>query len=203
MHSQHCNEQDQGTHHYLGNALHTILQTHAANQDAKHNGDGHENTHFRRIGQHLGEHIGRSIGGRKTVKGAGKELDKVTQHPAADGGVVHHQHDAAQQTNVAVQVPLAALLLQGLVGLGGGSTACTPHGQLHGQHGNAHDEQEEQVEKHKHAAAILTGNGRKTPYIADADGASGTDQKEAQAGSEVLTLGGGSRLTHTRPRFTF
>ena len=64
VHGQHCNEQDQGTHHYLGNALHAILKTQAANQYAKHNSDGHENPHFHRVGQHLIEHISGSIGSR-------------------------------------------------------------------------------------------------------------------------------------------
>ena len=90
-----------------------------------------------------------------------------------------------------MQMPFAALLLQSLVGLGGRSLTCTADSQLHGQHGNAHDKQKEQIEEYKHAATILTGNGRKAPHIANADSASGTDQEEAQAGSKVLTLRGG------------
>ena len=46
------------------------------------------------------------------------------------------------------------------------------------------DDQKEQVEQHKCAAAALTGNIRELPHVADADGAARAHQQEAQTGAE-------------------
>ena len=93
----------------------------------------------------------------------GGKLDEVVQHPAGHGGVVHHQQVAACHAEPAVDVPLAAGRLQGLIALHRALAAGAAHGQLHGQNGHAHDDQEHQVEQDEQAAAVLPGQEREPP----------------------------------------
>ena len=53
--------------------------------------------------------------------------------------------------------------------------------QLHGHDGNAHQNQEQQIENHKYAAAVGAGHIREFPDIADPDRASGADQNETES----------------------
>ena len=87
-------------------------------------------------------------------------------------------------------MPLLTGLFQCLIAQDGTAPAGAAHGQLHGQHGDAHDEQADQVEQNKIAAAVLTGNVWEAPDVADPDGAACTDQQEAQAGAEVFSFHG-------------
>ena len=50
---------------------------------------------------------------------AGQEFPEIIDHPAGDGGVVHHQQEAAGQAEPAVDVPLLAGLFKVLVGQDG------------------------------------------------------------------------------------
>lgn len=121
-------------------------------------------------------------------KGTGQELDEIQPHPAIDRGVVHHQHAASQQAKPAVDMPLAALGLQGTISRGCGALTRAAHSQLHGQYRNAHQQQKQKIEQHKYAAAVLTRDGGEAPYIANADGTASADQKETEPGSEVFAL---------------
>ena len=85
-------------------------------------------------------------------------------------------------------VPFAAGGFQLAVGGSGAGPAGAAHRQLHGQDGNAHTDQAEQIEQDKNAAAVGTGDGGKAPDIADADGAPGTDQQKAKPGFEVFSF---------------
>ena len=49
-------------------------------------------------------------------------------------------------------------------------------GQFHSQNRDGQDNQKDQVEKHEYAAAVVSGDIRKTPDVADADGTAGSDQ---------------------------
>ena len=128
-----------------------------------------------RVGSHSGE-------------GAGEELIEVAQHPAGNGGIVHHEKIAAGNAEPAVDMPLAALGLQGLIALHRTLAAGAAHGQLHGQHGHTHDHQEQQIEKDKDTAAVGAGHIGKLPDVADTDGAAGAHQNEAQSGLEILAF---------------
>ena len=116
------------------------------------------------------------------VEGAGGELYKVVQHPAGDGGVVHHQHVAAEDGEPAVDMPLAVGLLQGLIAQDCALAAGATNRQLHGQHGKAHNHQENEIQQHKQAAAVLSGHIGEPPDVANADGASGRNHQESQPG---------------------
>ena len=83
-----------------------------------------------------------------------------------------------------MNVPLAAGLFQGLIGKHRTFAAGAAHGQLHGQHRHAHDDQKQHIEQHEYAAAVFPGHIGELPHIADADGAPGTHQQEAQTGLE-------------------
>ena len=87
-----------------------------------------------------------------------------------------------------MQVPAAALGLQRLITLHRALAASTANCQLHGQHRHTHDGQEQQVEQHKHTAAILTRHVGEFPHVADADGAAGTYQNEAQPGLKAFSF---------------
>ena len=87
-----------------------------------------------------------------------------------------------------MDVPLLAGLFQGLIAQDGAAPTGAAHRQLHGQDGDAHDEQADQVEQDKVAAAVLTSNVREAPDVADPDGAACTDQQEAKAGAEIFSF---------------
>ena len=87
-----------------------------------------------------------------------------------------------------MDVPAAALGLQGLVAQHGALAAGTAHRQLHGQNGNPHDDQGDDVEQHEYAAAVDTGDVGEFPHIADADGATGAEENEAQTAPKVFSV---------------
>ena len=203
MHGQHGDEHNQRAHHRLGDALHAVLQAKAANGEAKHNGQRHVAAHFAGAGKHLPKHAGNRIA-VQAAECAGQEFDEIAEHPSADGCVIHHQHAAAQQAQIAVQMPLRALLFQRAIGLCRCAAARASDSQLHCQHRNAHRQQKNQVEQHEHAAAALARDRREAPHVADADGAARADEKKAQSGSEALPFGRRIFIqTHNKPLFCF
>ena len=101
-------------------------------------------------------------------------------------------------------MPLAAGLLQGLIAQDCALAAGATNRKLHGQHGNAHRQQEDQIKQHEYAAAVLPRDRRKAPDIADADRAARADEQKAQSRSEVLALGRRIFiLIHGHPSFAF
>ena len=80
-----------------------------------------------------------------------------------------------------MQVPLAAFGFQRTVGCARAAMARTANSQLHGKHRCSHQNQEQQVEQHKYAAAVLAGDIREAPDVADADGAACAHQQKANA----------------------
>lgn len=80
-----------------------------------------------------------------------------------------------------MQVPLAAFGFQRTVGCARAAVARTANSQLHGKHRCPHQNQEQQVEQHKYAAAILARYGWEAPHIANADGAACADHQKANA----------------------
>ena len=87
-----------------------------------------------------------------------------------------------------MDMPPGALRFQGPEGGNGALAAAPSHGQFHGQHRDAHGDKEDEIEQHKHAAAVGPGDEGEAPHIADANGAPGAHQKEAQPGSERFSL---------------
>ena len=83
-----------------------------------------------------------------------------------------------------MDVPLGLGLFERLVGEDRALAARAADGQLHRQHGNAHDEQAQNVKENKIAAAVFARHIGEAPDIADADGAARADEQEAQTGAE-------------------
>ena len=200
MASQHQDQHQQSKHHHLGDPLQALLQTEAAHNETHHHYDLRKQRHGAGIAQHFTEDIGRRLRLHTGVEHAGEELAEVADHPAGDGGVVHHQQVAADQAEPTVDMPLGAGLFQGLVGQHGALASGAAHCQFHGQHGDAHGQQTDQIEQHKITAAVFTGDVRETPDVADADGAARAHQQEAQPGTEGFSFHGHTpHNTHTMP----
>ena len=83
-----------------------------------------------------------------------------------------------------MNVPFGAGLFQRFIGENGTLVACAADSQLHCQYRNAHNEQAQNVEENKIAAAVFARYVGKAPDIADADGAAGADEQEAKTGTE-------------------
>ena len=203
VHGQHGNQHDQRAHHPLGDALHAVLQAEAANRKAEHDGQRHVAAHLAGAFQHPTKNAGNRVAAQAAER-AGQEFEEIAEHPAADRGVIHHQHAAAEQAEIAVQMPLRAPLFQRAIRLRRRSVTRAADSQLHGQHGNAHRQQEDQIKQHEYAATVLPRDRRKAPDVADADRAARADEQKAQSRSEVLALGRRIFiLIHGHPSFAF
>ena len=187
MDRQHRDEAQQTQHHPLGDPLQPALELEAAHQEAAQHRDGHPDNHFNGAGPHGVEHAvhRRAL---QPIEHAAGELEKVAQHPAGHGGVVHHQQAAARHAEPAVEVPLAAGGLQGLVAQHRAFAAGPAHRQLHGEDGHTHCHQEQQVEQHEHPAAVLPGDIGELPHVADAHRTPRAHQQKAQPGLETIPI---------------
>ena len=110
---------------------------------------------------------------KKSADGGARDGEKAAVE-ILERGDSHEDHRAG----VAMPAPMAAGL-QCLIHFQGAFLGRAPHGEFHGQHRDAQDQQENQVDHDERAAAILPGHPRKFPYVADADGASGAEENEA------------------------
>ena len=184
---QHYQQGQQAEHHGLVDLLHAVFQAAAADQHTKHHHDAHEQKLNSYVALH-GAESGFHTGGIQAPEFAGSHLEEVKQQPAGDGGVEHHQQVIARHAEPAVPVPLAPLGLQDLKGGQDALPAGPAHGKLHGHDGQAHDDQEQQIDQHKGRAAVLPHDVGEPPDVAQADGAPGRDEHKAQPGRKGLSL---------------
>ena len=187
MNCKNYNEKQQYTHHPFGNTFQSLLQTKAAYQESGNYNHCHPKTHLLRIAKERLKDIADFLC-FYIMEAAGNKFKKVAEHPSGYGGVVHHKQKTAKDAEPAVNVPLAALRFQRFVSLYCTFSPCTSHSQFHGKDRNAHDQQKEQIEQYKNAAAVFAGNVRKTPYIANADGTSGAYQQKSDSRTEVFSF---------------
>ncbi len=187
MDRQHGDEEKEPQHHPLGHLLQAPLEAEAAHQKAGGHRQNHPKGHLAGAGQHGGKDPVHRLPG-KAGEGPGGKLYKVPQHPAGNGGVVHHQQGAARHAEPAVDVPAAPRLFQGLVGQDGAFAAGPAHRQLHGEHRHPHQQEEQQVKEHKDAAAVGPGDIGELPDVPNAHGAPHANQQEAQAGTKTFSL---------------
>ena len=136
---------------------------------------------------HAVEHVAHALGGH-AGEGAGDELHRVIEHPAGDGGVVHHQHVVADEAQPAVDLPAFMLFVQRAVRRDHALTAAAAYCQLHRHNGNAHDDEEQQIKDHKNAAAVGAAHVGEFPDVADADGAARAHQQKAEARLKALSF---------------
>ena len=120
---------------------------------------------------------------RQAQQTAVGRIHKIPQHPAGDGGVEHHQNIAARHGYIAVGPPFFILGYQHMIHPDGTLLTGTAHGKLHGQHRQAHDQQEKQINQHKSAAAILSGHIGKLPDVAHTDGTACAEENETETAS--------------------
>ena len=194
---QNHDQDQQPRHHEFADLLQAVPQAPAANQEARQNGQHHPEAHFHGISQHPAKDCPALLRVHSGGKLAGGELIEVADHPAGNGGVVHHQKIAAPDCKPAVDVPAGARLFQGLVALNGAFPAAPAHRQLHGQYGQPHDDQKQQIQQHKPAAAVLPHHIGKFPDVADAYGAARADKQEAQPGFKRFSFHSFSSLLHS------
>ena len=186
VYSQRQHQHDQRHHHPLGHPLQSLLNTDGDDEKAGYDDHAHVNRLPDRVRKHVAEG-GLHPGNVKSHEASGGGVHKVLQHPTGDGGVEHHQNHVAEQTDVAVPAPVSAWL-QRLIHFQGAFLGGASHGEFHGQNGDTQDQQEEQVDHDERAAAILPGHPREFPYIADADGATGAEENEAQTAPKVFSV---------------
>ena len=179
---------EQREHHHFRDPLHAVLDAAAADREAEHDVDRHPDHHELRVAQHAAEHAADFVCGHARREGAGEELPEVAEHPAGDRGVVHHQHVVAQHAQPAVDVPFGAGLLQRLVGFDHALAAAAANREFHGHDGDAHDDEEQQIEDDEDAAAVRAGDVGEFPYVADTDGAACADEQEAKSRFKIFSF---------------
>ena len=159
---------------------------------AHHHAQDHHQGHEQQLDSHvLGLHGGKGLahlGGGHPLKLAGGHFEEVEEQPSGDGGIEHHQKIVSRHAEPAVPVPLGPLGLQLLKGHGDALAAGPAHGELHGHDGQTHDEQEHDIDDHKGGAAVLPYDVGEPPYVAQADGTSGGDEHESQAGGKCFSF---------------
>ena len=116
-----------------------------------------------------------------------------SEHPASHGGVEHHEQIAARPADPLVLVPVGAGRLQLVEGPGDGALRAAAHRELHDQDGKSQHHEEQQVHDEEGRAAVLAGDVGEAPDVAEADGAAGRDEDEAEAAGEVLAGRGGPK----------
>ena len=184
---QHHHDDQQGDHHDFRDFFEAVLQAAGADEDADGHNDHHPEAHGQRACQHLGELTGHLVG-VKAHQLTGSGHVEVVEHPTGHRGVEHHQQVAADEGEVAVDVPLLTGLFEGLIGAHRALVAGTAHGELHGHDGQTQNDEEQQVEQHKSAAAALTCHVGELPHISDADRAASGKEDEPESRFEFFAF---------------
>ena len=179
----------QRQHHDLGDPFQAALQAPDADQNTDHDHHDHPERHHAGIGKHVCKDPFHR-GGVQPLKSADGGQVKIVQHPAGDRGVEHHQKIAANQRDIAVNMPFLPGLFQGLVSPHGAFLAGAAHGEFHAQNRQAENNQEYDIKKHKRAAPALTGHVRKFPYVSDTDGAARGKQDKSKSGTQLISFHG-------------
>ena len=183
---QNDHDGQQNDHHHLGNALQTALQTERVDHKADDNDRNHADRHNHRLAEHFRKGCLHLLTGRTDKSAADRQVE-VVQHPAAHGGVEHHQQVVADHRQIAVDVPLAARLLERLIRPHRTFLACTADGKFHRHDRQTEDEQEQHIAHDERAAAVLTDHPRELPYVAHADGTACGKQDEAETRAESFS----------------
>ena len=184
---KHHHNEEQGDHHALSHALQTALQALGAHQNAHYHHKYHPEGHSSGAGQHFSKLTGHLLGVEPRQFADCGHVE-IVQHPARHGGVEHHQQVAADEGEVAVDVPLLPRLFQRLIRPHRTFAGGTSHGKFHGHDRQTQNDQKDQVEQYKSTAAALTCNIRKLPHVADADGTACGKQNKAQTGFQSFSF---------------
>ena len=180
-------EEEKAAHHPFRNPFYSVMKPKAADGKAHKDGNGHENTHFPGTAQHGSEYFWNGFLGN-SGKRAGQEFPEISQHPAGNSRIVHHEKVAAQDAEPPVDVPLRTGRLQRFIAEHCGFPGCAAHRQLHGHDRYAHEEKKSQIKENEHGSSVFAGNVREFPYIPDPDGAACAHQQKSQTGLETVTI---------------
>ena len=118
MNGKNHDQNEKAAHHDLCDALQPLLHASAAHKKAGDNSKNHIEEHLSGISQHGIEHAADLFCG-KPAEGAGSKFNRIIEHPSGNGRVIQHQHGAAEDTEPAMDVPVAFLRLQIPVSLNG------------------------------------------------------------------------------------
>ena len=162
---KHNHQHDEEGHHNLGDAFNAVANAHVADAEAEHDDNCHVTGHSCRVLQQSTENTFDAL----SVK-AGKITDshfiEKIKHPAADGGVEHHQDDVAGNSYIFEQMPFSSLRLQCVEGFCRTASAGAADSEFRYHDGQAQQQKEAQVDEHKGCTAILTCDERKAPDVA-------------------------------------
>ena len=148
------------------------MEAHAADTEGQKDGQYHPEGHGPGGCQHGIEDAADLIGA-KAFEGSGGHLEDIGNHPAADGGIEHHEKIVAGHGDIALDMPFGALWLQDVEASGGGFAAGAAYGKFHRHDGHTQDDQKDQVDQDEGCSAVFAGDIRKAPYVAEANGAAG------------------------------
>ena len=163
--SEHQHQQDEADHHCLRDALYAIFYAQIANAEADHNDNSHVACHSQRILQQTAKNSVDALC-VQTGEIAYRHFIEEVEHPAADGGVEHHEDDVAGDGDIFEQMPFSSLRLECVEGFCRAASAGAANGELCYHDGQAQKQQKAQVYEHKGCAAILTCYKRKAPDVA-------------------------------------
>ena len=163
--SQHNHQHDEEGHHNLGDAFNAVAYTHVADAEAEHDDDCHVAGHSCRVLQQSAENALYTLC-VQTGKITDSHFIEEIKHPAADGGVEHHEDDVAGNSYIFEQMPFSSLRLQCVEGFCRAASAGAADSEFRYHDGQAQQQQEAQVDEHKGCAAILACDERKAPDVA-------------------------------------
>ena len=89
-HHEQRHDAEQGDHHHFRDTLDALLQAQAADEKADDHHGEHPAHHLGGVGEHGAEDASDAIG-IESDEGARGHFRHVSEHPAADGGVEHHE----------------------------------------------------------------------------------------------------------------
>ena len=185
---KHAEKRQQGEHHPFRHALHA--RAHAARADRA--GDGHAREHecgaCARRGDQVRERRGRIRPGergplRRVARG-------VTQQPAANGRVVHHQEQVSTENHAAQYPPEAARpsWRERAHRPRDAALRRAPHGQLRRKKREAQKREAHEVHEQESRPSVAPHHERKAPHVPQPDGAPRRQHQEPQSRLQRLAV---------------
>ena len=162
--SKHQHEHEQAGHHCFRDALYAIFYAQIADAEAGDDNGNHVTCHRHRIAQQRTEDAADALS-IKADKAAYSHFIEVIQHPAADGGIEHHEDDVAGDGAIFIKMPFSSLRLQNIKGFGSTAHTGAANGKLCYHDGQAQKQQKAQIDEHEGSTAVLTSDKGEAPYV--------------------------------------
>ena len=117
MNRQNDHQNKERRHHDLGDTFHAVLDTEKADHETDHADQNCPECFRAHISKRVAENAGYGIR-IHPLKGSADVKPAVFHHPSGDGGVIHHEHIAADDADPLQPVPSGTGRLNGLKGTG-------------------------------------------------------------------------------------